>query len=591
MEILHLIASIPFLLGLLSIFIPLKWAKYGSILGGLSGVSLMFGGIRTFPNYSLELGGVQSLFSGGMLSVGLVILTGFFGILVALYSVGHYDEHTGFFWALFCWVLGATSLVFTAGNSILFMVGWGITGLILSLMVWQPGNEDTWKKTFIILGGSDALLLMGLAGLITVAGTRELSGLNIGLTGPLNWVIFISLLAAAFTKAGAFPFHTWIPDTAKDAPVPVVALLPASLDKLLGIYLLKKICVDWFIVRGNASTLLMAVGAFTVLAGVFMALAQHNLKRLLGYHAVSQVGYMVLGIGTGTLIGIAGGLLHMLNNALYKQALFLGAGVIEKETGTAKLENLGGLYKNFPITFMSFTICAIAISGIPPLNGFISKWLVYQSLIEKMTEGSIWVLWLTAAVFGSVLTLASFVKIVHAAFLGQPAKGRRSHSENISWEVPALVVLPLICLGIGIFPEYLVYPFLNIIVGDFVVSGLWVPRLAALFFFLGIVVGLLFYALFKVSDYRRTKPYIGGEKIKPEMRVSGVEFYTTIENLGIFKKIYAWSRKGYFDIYEQLKEFTFYWIKFLKWMHGGVLTNYILWVIAGTAVLMFAYLR
>ncbi|MGM0441486.1 MAG: NADH-quinone oxidoreductase subunit L [Elusimicrobiota bacterium] len=591
MRILQLTVLFPFLLGILMIFIPKRWFKYGGISAVISGISLIWGGLDAFPYFSFSRWGIEPLIQADVLSLSLIMLTGLFGIIVALYTIGHMEKKAGFFWSLFCWILGSASVVFMAVNSILFMVGWGLTGLILALMVWKTGGENTWKKTFIILGGSDALLLMGMAGIIGTTGALNLSGLDITLSGTFDWVIFLLLLSAAFTKAGAFPFHTWIPDTSRDAPVPVVALLPASLDKLLGIYLLKKIAVDWFVLQGGANTLLMAVGAFTILAGVFMALAQHNLKRLLGYHAVSQVGYMILGIGTGTLIGIAGGLLHMVNNAIYKQGLFLGAGVVEKETGTSKLENLGGLYKKFPVTFISFTICAIAISGLPPLNGFISKWMVYQSLIEKAGTGGLWVLWLVAAVFGSVLTLASFVKIVHAAFLGQPSKGRRSHAENISWEVPALVVLPLLCLGIGIFPEYLVYPLLNIIVGDFVVSGVWFPQLAASLFVLGMGIGILLYIIFKVRGYRRTEPYIGGEKITPNMRVSGVEFYTTIENLGIFRKIYAWAREGYFDIYERLKEFTFYWIRFLRWLHGGVVTTYVLWVIVGTVVLMFSYLR
>ena len=157
-----------------------------------------------------------------------------------------------------------------------------------------------------------------------------------------------------------------------------------------------------------------------------MALVQHDLKRLLGYHAVSQVGYMVLGIGTGSPVGIAGGLFHMLNHAIYKSCLFFGGGAVEKSAGTTDLENLGGLARSMPVTFGTFLVASLAISGVPPLNGFASKWMIYQGIIESARGGGhLWVLWLVAAMFGSALTLASFMKVVHAVFLGQPSRCAR----------------------------------------------------------------------------------------------------------------------------------------------------------------------
>ncbi|MEA3506455.1 MAG: complex I subunit 5 family protein [Elusimicrobiota bacterium] len=588
-----LIITIPIIAGIIGIFIPKYFFKYGSVLAGVSSAALIWAGISVFPYYRLEAFGASPLLEGGVLSLSLVALTGVFGLLITLYSIGHMEEGSNFFWSLFTWMLSSSALVFLAADMVILVVAWGITGLMLALMIWQAGNEAVGKKTFIIVGGSDAVLLLGLAAMAFTAGTNQLGAIAISPGAPLEWFIFICLVIAAFTKAGAMPFHTWIPDTAQEAPVPVVAALPASIDKLLGIYLLKKIFIDWFVITSGKSAVLMVFGAFTVIAAVFMAIVQHNLKRLLGYHAVSQVGYMVLGIGTGSPLGIAGGLLHMVNNAIYKQGLFLGAGVIEKETGTAKLEDLGGLYKNFPITFLSFTVMAVAISGLPPLNGFLSKWMIYQSIVQTGSAGGgfMWVFYLTAAVFGSVLTLASFVKIIHAAFLGQPVKGRRSHAENLTWQLPALVILPLACIVLGIFPEQTVFPVLEKIVGPIAISGIYRPAMAAALLIFGTGVSVLAYVVFKVSGYRVTEPYIGGEKITPAMRVSGVEFYTTIESLRPFRKVYSLARRGYFDIYEMLKGFVFYWIKLLRWFHNGVITTYILWVILGAIVLMFGFLR
>ncbi|GAI75218.1 unnamed protein product, partial [marine sediment metagenome] len=166
------------------------------------------------------------------------------------------------------------------------------------------------------------------------------------------------------------------------------------------------------------------VGSFTIIAAVMMALVQHDLKKLLSYHAVSQVGYMVLGIGTGIPLAMAGGIFHMLNNAIYKTSLFLGAGSVEHRAKTTQLNKLGGLARVMPITFVTFFIAALSISGVPPFNGFFSKWMIYQGVAElgKLGGGgNLWIVWLLAAMFGSALTLASFIKLIHAIFLGVPS--------------------------------------------------------------------------------------------------------------------------------------------------------------------------
>jgi formate hydrogenlyase subunit 3/multisubunit Na+/H+ antiporter MnhD subunit len=206
-------------------------------------------------------------------------------------------------------------------------------------------------------------------------------------------VAFLALVTAAFAKAGAMPFHSWVPDSGEKAPAPVAAFLPAALDKLLGIYLLARIVLSVFQLNAEMRTLLMVIGAGSILAAVMMALVQHDMKRLLSYHAVSQVGYMVLGIASGVPVAIAGGLFHMLNNVLYKSCLFLCAGAVEKQAGTTDLDRLGGLAKAMPITFISCLIAATAISGIPPMNGFTSKWMIYQGLVDSgKTGGWVWAL-------------------------------------------------------------------------------------------------------------------------------------------------------------------------------------------------------
>ena len=269
------------------------------------------------------------------LSVFVGIFIAVFSVLVALYSVGFMRGRKGlvrYYLYLVLTFLSSLGAVFS-NNLIVFLVFWGFLGLLLYLLINFGRKENTSytaKKTFIIIGGTDAVMLLGLAFIWHLTGSMDMDKLSIVLDSKAAVLAYICLAIGAFAKAGAMPFHTWVPDVSEDAPTPVAAFLPASLDKLLGIYFLARISLDMFKLNEGMNTFLMVLGSVTIVAAVMMALVQHDLKRLLGYHAVSQVGYMVLGIGTGNPIGIAGGLFHMLNNAIYKSCLFLSGGSVEK---------------------------------------------------------------------------------------------------------------------------------------------------------------------------------------------------------------------------------------------------------------------
>jgi NADH-quinone oxidoreductase subunit L len=276
---------------------------------------------------------------------------------------------------------------------------------------------------------------------------------------PLNYwgsFAFILLMIGAIAKAGSMPFHSWIPDAALDAPLPFMAFLPAALEKLLGIYFLARISLDLFQFNpgSSMSLLMMIIGAITIFLAVMMALVQSNYKKLLSYHAISQVGYMILGIGTALPIGIVGGLFHMINHAMYKSCLFLTGGSVEKQTGTTDLHELGGIGRKMPITFICFIIAAAAISGVPPFNGFFSKELVFDGALES---GKIFYI---IALAGAFLTAASFLKLGHAAFLGKPAKDI-SNVKEASWAM--LIPMIVIASGCILFGIYNPLPLKNLI--------------------------------------------------------------------------------------------------------------------------------
>ncbi len=548
----------------------------------------------------------KGFFVATPISILCAAFAALFFVLVILYSIKHMKGRTGL-WRYYLYTILtfiSTVGVLFANNFMVLLVFWGFLGLLLYLLIVfgrRDGTPAAARKALVIVGGTDVLMLFGIvliwkltAGSSGFHGLLHMpiTGMGIPLSGTASIIAYLCLASAAFAKAGAMPFHTWVPDTAENAPTPVTAYLPASLDKLLGIYFLARITLDVFEMTPTMNTILMAIGSITIIAAVMMALIQHDLKRLLGYHAVSQVGYMVLGIGTGNPIGIAGGLFHMFNHSIYKSCLFLSGGIAERRAGTGNLARMGGLIKAIPLVFLTFLIASLAISGVPPMNGFASKWLVYQGVI---TSGdSMWVLWLLAAMLGSALTLASFMKLIHSVFLGQPSDGvKKTIAENkrgtsILTAIP-VVVLSLLCIVLGVFAWKIPFAefFRPEIRGQVDFPGIWQSGLATLMIIAGFIAGYLIYLAGTLKKARTAAPFIGGEVLEdnPDMRVSGVDFYKTIRELGLLKGIYRWAEKKYFDFYEVAGKFTGGFGVVFSFMHNGLLSRYILWCLIGLVVL------
>jgi len=541
------------------------------------------------------------LFRIDALSGFVGIFISFFSILTIVYSFRYIEQkkgHLRYYLYIVLTFIASLGAVFS-NNLIVFMVFWGFLGLLLYLLIDFGKKERTTytaKKAFIIIGGTDAFMLLGLALVRFISGSLTMTNINISFDSNMAVLAYICLAVGAFAKAGAMPFHTWVPDMAEDAPTPITAFLPASLDKLLGIYFLARISLDLFQMNAGMNTFLLAVGSVTIIAAVMMALVQHDLKRLLGYHAVSQVGYMVLGIGTGNPIGIAGGIFHMLNNAIYKSCLFLSGGAVEKNAKTTDLEKLGGFAKIMPITFITFLIAAFAISGVPPFNGFASKWMVYQGVIEAgKAGGRLWIVWLVCAMFGSALTLASFMKLVHTVFLGQPSKAIKDLQFNLRETTPSMwiptVILAILCLLFGIFAYSLPLKMFIIpaIGGNVTFTGVWASSLATTLLLIGIAIGFVIYLLGLAVKTRRTEMFVGGEILKevPDMRVSGTEFYNTVRDIGVLKFIYRLAERKLFDVYEVGTKLTLGFNKALRYMHNGVLPTYLAWCLMGMLVLFY----
>lgn len=363
-----------------------------------------------------------------------------FGILIALYSLFFMKDrdNTNQFYSYFLISLGMVNGAVLANNLVLMLFFWeGLLGTIFGLIA--IGNRQAFRsavKAFVLVGVSDVLMMAGIAITGFLAGTMTMTAIHLPLNTAMECTAFLLMVTGAVSKAGAMPFHSWIPDAAIDAPLPFMALMPAALEKLLGIYLLARITLDLFALTPASplSPVLMTLGVITIILAVMMALIQKDYKRLLSYHAISQVGYMILGIGTAVPVGIVGGLFHMINHAMYKSCLFLTGGAVEARTGTTDLAKLGGLGRRMPITFGCFIVAAAAISGVPPFNGFFSKELIYDGALERH-----WIFYL-AALAGSFFTAASFLKLGHAAFVDKCEKQIDAREAPISMLLPMIVI-------------------------------------------------------------------------------------------------------------------------------------------------------
>jgi len=594
-------------------------ALAASVLVLLLGVGILRGPAGlTFSSAPINLGASFTLAVDlARTPLGLVVVVGSagFAVLITLYSFRAMagDRSEGKFYAYLIWALGGAVIVGLAGNLLVLLVGWELVTLMLFLMVNQgrPGARDGAAKAYCILGFSDACLLLAVAMLVGQGGSANLSltagPVSVASMGPTGYVIYVLIMIAALAKAGAIPLHTWIPAIARDAPTPLMAYLPAALDKLLGIYLLAVLALRMFKPDGTMQIVMMVVGATTIIAAVFMAMMQHNLKRLLSFHAVSQVGYMVLGIGTGTTIGVIGGLFHMINNAIYKSNLFLMSGVVGRAVGSDEIEDMGGLARRLPVTFACGAVAAAAISGVPPFNGFVSKWLIYQGTLER--HSGLGMTLLVLAVFGSALTLASFVKVMYSAFLSPAPKGAAypARAKESFWMAAPMVVLAAACVVLGLWPHLATTDILrpalagagttgpDIVAGGGQIStalGLWNPTQATGLILIGIVLGMVLLWLASMgSKVRVVRPFLAGEVPAPDddrFRVPGTHFYRTIEQIPGVGPLLGQGEAGAMDPYHWSARYGGTIVEWLRGLHSGLISLYVAWCLAGlTAILVY----
>lgn len=493
-------------------------ALAGAALGGIAGVlSILLGtpvrssvpsGIPLFA-YSFSYDAL-----GGFFNLILAILT----VAVSIYSFGYLKEfegkrNIGFFGFLFHLMLLSLTVIFTADNAFLFLIAWEVMALSSYGLVafYQEQRESRQAGLlYLIMAHADVgCLLLGFALLIQGSGSAEFASFHTAaahLSTGRQSAAFILFFLGFGIKAGVIPFHIWLPAAHPVAPSNASALLSGIVIKT-GIYGMTRIFLDSLGgVPSWAGLAVLIVGVVSAVLGVLYALMEHDLKRLLAYHSIENIGIILMGLGAALIFRVAGhpllagialiaAMFHTLNHAIFKCLLFLGAGSVLHSTGTRNMEEMGGLIRPMPVTAFCFLVGAVAISGLPPLNGFVSEWLTYQSLLAGFgaTRG------LTRLLFplaGSMLALtgalaaACFVKAFAITFLALPRgeESREVHEAPRSMLI-GMGVLTFACMALGLGMTWFLRVFgamttqllgqtvgANLVTGDGLVLSAGVPH-------------------------------------------------------------------------------------------------------------------
>lgn len=341
---------------------------------------------------------------------------------IAVYSINYMEKFTSKwkFYTLFLLMVGGMNGVVITGdmfNLFVFLEIASVASYALVAFGTERHELEAAFKYAVMSTLGSLFILLSIALLYSYTSTLNMADMAAVLAekGPKNITLMVSVLfiMGFGLKAALVPFHAWLPDAHPSAPAPISAMLSGVLIKSLGVYTLCRIFYNVIGISPTISSILMFLGALSMVIGVFLAIGQWDFKRLLAYHSISQIGYVILGIGLGTPLGILGGLFHLFNHSIFKSLLFLNSGAVEYATGTRDLQKMGGLAQRMPVTGTTSLVASMSIAGIPPFNGFWSKLLIIIAAVQAERYG--YAFW---AVLASVLTLASFTKVMKYAFWG-----------------------------------------------------------------------------------------------------------------------------------------------------------------------------
>lgn len=436
----------------------------------------------TQPIFTIPSLGASLSVSVDHLGALFLILIGSIGFLGTLYSYRYMEIYphqslARFYHCLILFIAGMIGVV-SVSDMFFFLVFWEFMTLSSYFLVIyeleDPVSLRAGFKYFIMTHIGTVLMFIGAILVQTQAGSFAFSRLREAMAGmietdPVRLSFILALFVLGFgTKAGMYPVGTWLPDAHPAAPSGISAILSGVMIKM-GVYGFLRLfffLLPFSSVSMAYGIIIAAFGALSLFMGTLSALMQHDSKRLLAFHSIGQIGYILLGIGTGlaflqtdpilSAVATMAGIYHLLNHAAFKGLLFLNAGSILYKTGTRDLNQLGGLYSVMPATAWVTLIASLSIAGMPPFNGFVSKWLLYEATILGGVRSPVFIFFGLLAIFISSVTLASFVKFFSSSFggsIGKKLEGRLRSGLDVPFSMRfSQYILALFCLLLGIFP-------------------------------------------------------------------------------------------------------------------------------------------
>ncbi len=540
-------------------------------------------------------------FSVTYLGVFFAILVSFIFAMVAFFNpffVDKYKYPAAYSMLYLLSLAGVLGVFFTNNFMSLFFffefVVW--TSLFLIPM---GGSKRAATSYYAFSSVGSFALLFAIYIMKEASGTLNIeAGIN-AVSGNEAILVFGLLMVTAFAKLGAFPLNVWLPRVLGKAPDPVSAVFSGGLEKLgafIAVFGLVKLAPVGWLVEVNGmyiSQLVVAVlGSMTIVFGTLMAIRSDDAKKLLAYSSMSNGGYILVALSLLGPAAISGGFYHIIAHALASSAAFLAIGAVSRVTGTTKISELGGMIHKMPITYIVYLIAIISMAGIPPMGGFISKWLIFQAVIDN---GLVFIA--AAVFFGSIGSFLYVFRPLAALFLGQELPKYK----KVAKEAPFFMLLPMIILSLliiytGVFPNYLLGFINNVLVelnvvplvlGDYSITGLngvLQPAYIALFFAIGVGIAFLIFIVLKKSrkvDLMDT--YTAGNFIyTEELMHYSVDFYAPLERLyekhinitknfykSLENKVVSFGRFVKYYFFTNKSEITVFWIiaiiVFLLW--------------------------
>lgn len=554
----------------LSSVIGIVAALFGIYAGflGMTGQGELVSYATPFPFASLSL--LVNPLSGLLLFV-LSLLA----LVAWIYGLSYMDEYKkqgamtfGFFMHTF---ILSMALVVLADNAFWFLVFFELMSLTSYFLVTIEQSKASTHAGLMYMVMAHAGLLMIMAAFLlfgSQAGSLEFEAFRQTQLSPvLASAVFLLTFIGFGIKAGMIPFHSWLPLAHPSAPSNISALMSGGMIKI-GVFGIVKVAFD--LLQGSEQMIwwglvIVGFGAVSSVLGVIYALVEHDIKRLLAYHSVENIGIILLGVGVGmvgvasgnnvlAILGLAGGLFHLLNHAVFKGLLFLGAGSITFAAHTKNMELLGGLGRLMPITATCFLIGSLAISALPPLNGFVSEWLIYQGLFSSiMSEGIVVMVVSAVAIVALALTgalaVTCFVKAYGVSFAGTPRSEQAANAKEVPAPMKlAMLMLAAFCVILGVGAHFIVPVFSSIAEATALSQGAQVTASVALVnpassaftstfviavvLLIAVLVARLIHSLFGGNQFgeKVALPWATGYKPDVQMAVTATTFATGVEH-------------------------------------------------------------